>query len=208
MSWGESKESIHGACDRRIAKLEALLRRWMGGLVPVGDYSLRDETLAVLGEQEATPPEPDVCPRCGCTKREMYREGCRRQDGPPHPWHRESTVEAERGDVERWPGTTERPWFVEGLTAMDRFRSRVILYVGDSDQDRADLAMTVEAVNAYAASAPQGEAEPPDEGLRQAVMEEWGWDWRTAPACRRVLGEDDFARRRARAPQGEGNTDE
>ena len=58
------------------------------------------------------------------------------------------------------------------------------------------------------ASAPQGEAEPPDEGLRQAVMEEWGWDWRTAPACRRVLGEDDFARRRARAPQGEGNTDE
>ena len=61
---------------------------------------------------------------------------------------------------------------------------------------------------AEAASCPQGEAEPPDEGLRQAVMEEWGWDWRTAPACRRVLGEDDFARRRARALQGEGDTDE
>lgn len=50
MGWGESKESIHGACDRRIAKLEALLRRWMGGLVPVGDYSLRDDTQRAIGE--------------------------------------------------------------------------------------------------------------------------------------------------------------
>jgi len=49
MGWGESKESVHGACDRRIAKLEALLTRWMAGLCPVGDYTLRDDTTRALG---------------------------------------------------------------------------------------------------------------------------------------------------------------
>jgi hypothetical protein len=55
-------------------------------------------------------------------------------------------------------GTTARPWFIEGHTAMDRYRSRIILMVGDSDQDRADLALVVEAVNAYPAP-PDGEVE-------------------------------------------------
>lgn len=83
-------------------------------------------------------------------------------DQPPVP--ERTTGEQEHPDQERWPGTTERPWVVEGLTAMDRFRSRVILFVGDSDQDRADLAMIVEAVNAYSPSperttgAPGGES--------------------------------------------------
>lgn len=38
--------------------LLALLRRWRGGLVPVGDYSLRAETDAALG----VPPPHGECP--------------------------------------------------------------------------------------------------------------------------------------------------
>ena len=36
---------------------------------------------------------------------------------------------------------TPRPWFIEDHSAMDATRSRIILFVGDSDQDRADLAL-------------------------------------------------------------------
>ncbi len=45
------------------------------------------------------------------------------------------------------PETTPRPWFVEDHSAMDATRSRIILFVGDSDQDRADLALVVDSVN-------------------------------------------------------------
>lgn len=121
------------------------------------------------------------------------------------------TEQAERGDVERWPGTTERPWFVEGLTAMDRFRSRVILYVGDSDQDRADLAMIVDAVNAYAASAPQGEPEPREPcakcGYAGGCMEPWAAVSLDDPSDKVLIPCGTCPPCRASTPQGEAEPD-
>ena len=45
--------------------------------------------------------------------------------------------------------TTPRPWFVESDGIYDATRSRLVVPIGDSDQDRADAELIVDAVNAH-----------------------------------------------------------